>query len=174
MSNQGLWLCFIAFPKATCLFPNTYSTDCVMHCCNRLTIVCMSDASSTSGLAQTSMFVLVLALKSPARNTSPKLMASPTFWHMCSNSLLSAYGEPYGAAYTMHRNKGLWKTLPKRSQILVPSFIVFQTVILFAHVSLTSTAMPPLCFRTTPCVVTGLATSKQQNPSKTGNVSPEK
>jgi hypothetical protein len=28
-------------------------------------------------------------------------------------------------------------------------------------VSLTSTAMPPLCFWTTPCVVTGLATSKQ-------------
>jgi len=51
VSNQGLWLCFIAFPKATCLFPNTSSADFVMHCCNRLTIVCMSDASSTSGLA---------------------------------------------------------------------------------------------------------------------------
>jgi hypothetical protein len=74
----------------------------------------------------------------------------------------------------MHRNKGLWKTLPKHSQILVPSLAVFQTTILFAHVSLTSTAMLPLCFRTTPCVVTGLATSEQQIPSKTGNVSPRK
>jgi hypothetical protein len=34
--------------------------------------------------------------------------------------------------------------------------------------------MPPLCFRTTPCGVIGLATPKQQNPDKTGNVSPEK
>ncbi len=107
-----------------------------------------------------SVFVLVLALKSPARSTPPKLMASPTSWHMCSNRVLSAYGEPCGAAYIMHRNKGLWKALPKRSQMLVPSLAVFQTVVLFAHVSLTSTAMPPLCFRTTPCGVTGLATSK--------------
>ncbi len=121
-----------------------------------------------------SVFVSVLALKSPARSTTPKLMASPTSWHMCSNRLLSTYGEPCGATYTMHRNKGLWKTLPKRSQILVPSLAIFQTVVLFAHVSLTSTAMPPLCFRMTPCGVTGLATSKQQNPGKTGNVSPEK
>jgi len=87
-------------------------------------------------------------------------MAFPTSWHMCSNKLLSAYGEPYGAAYTTHKNKGLWKALPKRSQILVPSLAVFQTALLFAHVSLTSTAMPPLCFQTTPCGVTGLATSK--------------
>jgi len=74
----------------------------------------------------------------------------------------------------MHRNKGLWKALPKCSQILVPSLGVFQRVVLFAHVSLTSTAMPPLYFQTTPCGVTGLATSKQQNPGKTGNVSPGK
>jgi hypothetical protein len=71
----------------------------------------------------------------------------------------------------MHRNKGHWKALPKHSQILVPSLVVFQTAVLFAHVSLTSTAMLPLCFRMTPCVVTGLATSKQQNPIKTKNVS---
>jgi hypothetical protein len=90
---------------------------------------------------------------------------------MCSNRMLSAYGEPYGATYTMHRNKGLWKALPKHSQILVPSLAVFQIVVLFAHVSLTSTAMSPLCFRTTPCGVTGLATSKQQNLGKIGNVS---
>jgi hypothetical protein len=121
-----------------------------------------------------SVFVPVLALKSSARNTPPKLMASPTSWHMCSNRLLSAYGEPYGTTYTMHRNKGLWKALSKRSQILVPSLIVFQTAILFAHVSLTITAMPPLCFQTTPCVVTGLATSKQHNLDKTRNVSPGK
>ncbi len=108
-----------------------------------------------------SMFMLVLALKSPTRSTPPKLMASPTSWHMCSNRLLSAYGEPCGTAYTMHRNEGLWKTLSKRSQILVPSLAIFQIAIIFAHVSLTSTAMPPLCFWTTPCVVTGLATSKQ-------------
>jgi hypothetical protein len=120
------------------------------------------------------VFVPVLALKSPAKSTPPKLMASPTSWHMCSNRLLSAYGEPCGALYTMHRNKGLWKALSKRSQILVPSLVIFQTAVLFAHVSLTSTAMPPLCFRTTPYVVTGLATSKQQNPEKTGNVSPGK
>jgi len=118
-----------------------------------------------------SVFVPVLALKSPIRSTPPKLMASPTFWHMCSNRLLFAYGEPCGVAYTMHRNKGLWKALPKHSQIVVPSLTVFQTAILFAHVSLTNTAMPPLCFRTTPCGVTSLATSKQQNPGKTENVS---
>jgi hypothetical protein len=121
-----------------------------------------------------SVFVPVLALKSPARSTSPKFMVSPTSWHMCSNMLMSAYGKPCGAAYTMHRNKGLWKALPKRSQILVPSLVVFQTTVLFAHVSLTSTAMLPLCFRTTPCVVTCLATLKQQNLGKTGNVSPGK
>jgi hypothetical protein len=121
-----------------------------------------------------SVFVLVLALKSPTKSTLPKLMASLTSWHMCSNRLLSAYGEPWGTTYTMHRNKGLWKALPKRSQILVPSLVVFQTVVLFAHVSLTNTAMPPLCFQTTPCGVTGLATSKQQNLGKTGNVSPRK
>ncbi len=131
--------------------------------------------TSTSWLqSMKSMFVHVLALKSPAISTPPKLMASPTSWHMCSNKLLSAYGEPCGTAYTMHRNKGLWKALPKCSQILVPSLVVFQTAVLFAHVSLTSTAMPPLCFRTTPCGVTGLATSKQQNPGKTGNISPGK
>jgi hypothetical protein len=106
--------------------------------------------------------------------TLPKLMASPTSWHTCSNRLLSTYGEPCGAAYTMHRNKGLWKALSKRSKILVPSLAVFQTVVLLAHLSLTSTAMPPMCFRTTPCVTIGLATSKQQNPGKTGNVLPGK
>jgi hypothetical protein len=51
---------------------------------------------------------------------------------------------------------------PKRSQILVPSFAVFQTIVLFAHVSLTNTAMPPLCFPTTPCEAIGLATSKHE------------
>jgi hypothetical protein len=55
VSNHGLWLCFIAFPKATCLLPNISSIDCVMHYCNRLTVVCTSDASSTSRLAQTLM-----------------------------------------------------------------------------------------------------------------------
>jgi hypothetical protein len=120
------------------------------------------------------MFVPVLALKSPAISTSPKFMASPISWHMCSNKLLSAYGEPCGAAYTMHKNKGLWKALPKRSQILVLSFVIFQTTVLFAHVTLTNTAMPPLCFPTTPCGVIGLATSKQLKPGKTGNVSPGK
>jgi hypothetical protein len=64
VSNQGLWLFFIAFPKATCLFPNTSSADCVMHCCNRLTVICTSDASSTSGLAQTSMLCYTLLLNS--------------------------------------------------------------------------------------------------------------
>jgi hypothetical protein len=87
---------------------------------------------------------------------------------------MSAYGEPCGAAYTMHKNKGLWKALPKRNQILVPSFAIFQTTVLFAHVSLTNTAMPPLCFPTTPCGVIGLATSKQLKPGKTINVLPGK
>ncbi len=138
-------------------------------------MACGTSSTSASWLqSMKSVFVPVLALKSPARSTSPKLMASPTSWHMCSNRLLSTYGKPCGTAYTMHRNKGLWKALPKRSQILIPSLAVFQTAVLFAHVSLTSTAMPPLCFRTTPYGVTGLATSKQQNPGKTRNVSPEK
>jgi len=138
-------------------------------------MACGTSSTSASWLqSMKSVFALVLALKSPARSTPLKLMASPTSWHMCSNMLLFAYGEPCGAAYTMHRNKGLWKALPKRSQILAPSLAVFQIIVLFAHVSLTSTAIPPLCFRTTPYGVTGLATSKQQNPSKIKNVSPRK
>jgi hypothetical protein len=51
------------FPKATCLFPNT-SADCVMHYCNRLTIVCTSNASSTSRLAHTLMLCCTLLLNS--------------------------------------------------------------------------------------------------------------
>jgi hypothetical protein len=66
MSNQGLWLCFIAFLKAICLFPNTSSANYVMHCCNKLTVVCTSDASSTSGLAQTLMLCCTFLLNSAA------------------------------------------------------------------------------------------------------------
>jgi len=59
-------MCFIVFPKATCLFPNTSFADCVMHCCNRLTVVCTSDASSTFELAQTSMLCCTFLLNSVA------------------------------------------------------------------------------------------------------------
>ncbi len=62
MSNQGLWLCFVVFLKAICVFPNTSSAYYVMHCCNRLIVVCTSYASSTFGLARTLMLCCTLML----------------------------------------------------------------------------------------------------------------
>jgi len=111
-------------------------------------MACGTSSTSASWLQSMKLvFVPVLALKSLARSTPPKLMAFPTSWHMCSNRLMFAYGKPYGATYIYYaQEQRPLENIPKRSQILVPSLVVFQTAILFAHVSLTSTRIASWAF----------------------------